>query len=1403
MNIAHLPRLLALLTLSLALSAKATDQFVTTESSAIEVGGDDQTFPLGLSFDSPSSRGLVQSTGISISILYDATKIRYLADRPYGCEVDSDGDSLPDRVDPEPSQSNAQDLSRYLWVKDQKTWAEARDYAESLGGQLVAINDATENALIYALVSEGFDDNSYKSLGYADDGGGATYVWLGASDIDSEGTFVWESGEDFSYTNWGAGNGVQEPDDDGNGQDALGLALEPWPLGSGGAGIGTGGEWNDIGESNTLTFVVEFEEPQLDNIPDPAATCVNEDISGLAGIQVQEDASDSDGDSSTNTRVLIAYFDKDAEWPATTGADGSALQFPALLLTSQFARVDPLFEGETVINFKANEAQTGNTLFVPDPVTVTLKGDEEPPVITLAQESVTITAQGPLTTEENSEELREFISTITVTDNRGELTPENVMAYVTVDGALVEAPEGFPPGEYTITLIAVDLSGNESEAVELTLIVKDEVKPVISAEASVEFEATSAQGIASDDPKVEEFAETVYATDNVDLEEVEVVPTVDGQDLPAYFPLGDPTVVTLTATDSSGNVATATLTVTVVDTTQPVILSSEGVTLEATGPEGYTGSTEAIIAAIQVEDLVDPMPTVALAEGGSPPYAIGETSVGITVTDSSNNSVSGSIVVTVADTKGPSFSGANPLVLTVADPENPQPISSGDSRVVAWVEGVTAFDKVDEVVEVLEPELPSQFELGETEVEFTAEDSRGNRSSVTVIVLVAVGPSVDVADPITLVTLDGEPIPASNPLIAGFLDAVTAQDFDQNPLDVTNDAPGSFPVGETLVTFTAIDEAERQGQNSSTVTVIIASGDNDNDGDGIDDLYEVEQGLDPNDADDAEGDADLDGRSNLDEYLEGKDPNADDVEPVVTAPGDLTVNSKGLVTAVALGDATAEDVLDGELTATPDNPGPYEPGSYTITWSATDAAGNVGMDKQMLVVLPQVTTVPKVRTAEGQTVMLDVVLNGESPEYPVEIPVTFGGTATLEEDYTVDAEMVTIADGRKGKLTLTILSDELEGEGSETIEVMLVDPAAHAVLGSAKMSTITIVEEAAPPVLKITVTQGDSKGKRVSAGGGDVSAMVSIVDPNGEHTIDWSGSDESLQSTTGTDTETFTFDPSALEAGSYNLVAAVTDSGIADTIFTIGVTLQVAAEEVEPDADGDGIPDIKDTNDQGNVIAMNADAGTAAAQADEGVSIVIGDVANSSGNAGIGITEEQLATTSGGEDADYDYPAGILDFEVQDLAEPGTSFRIVIPLAAAVPEGGVLRKFTEANGWNDFVVDDNNAVASALGENGACPDLGSELYVAGLTAGDTCMQLTLQDGGPNDADGEVNGSYKDPSGIAEATPIQVVDINPEGYQSRRRVGGGCSVVEGATDAGLLVLMLLGLAGLLRRRFTAA
>ena len=68
--------------------------------------------------------------------------------------------------------------------------------------------------------------------------------------------------------------------------------------------------------------------------------------------------------------------------------------------------------------------------------------------------------------------------------------------------------------------------------------------------------------------------------------------------------------------------------------------------------------------------------------------------------------------------------------------------------------------------------------------------------------------------------------------------------------------------------------------------------------------------------------------------------------------------------------------------------------------------------------------------------------------------------------------------------------------------------------------------------------------------------------------------------------------------------------------------------------------------------------------------------------------------------------------------------------------------------WRDFVVDDSNALSSAPGQDGACPPPGSHLYEAGLTVGHGCIQLTLEDGGPNDADIEVNGSIQDPGGLA-------------------------------------------------------
>ena len=1062
----------------------------------------------------------------------------------------------------------------------------------------------------------------------------------------------------------------------------------------------------------------------------------NQELGGFyVGSSEQADTDDLDNDPKTTMFRVVSWIGGSGE---DENGDSVAIPWPEIefaegvkLFDLTFDRVDAAFVGKTTVNFVLDSA----TGFVNDPssVDVIFKDDETPPVVTLDADSVSVEAGFPLTTEDNTPALADFIATITVTDNKDTLTTDSLDAFVLKDGELVAAPEGFAPGTYEITFIASDSSGNESEGVVVSLTVTDTTKPVLSGVANVALSAVNQDGA----PSAGILAAT--ALDSVDGQ-VAVAYSVGGADVGDNFPLGE-TTVTVKAADNAGNMAEGTLVVTVSDTTNPVIVSAAGVALEADGELGYGGSSASIIAAIGVSDNVDDAPVVTLGASVPEVLPFGVTQVAVVVTDAAGNATEGTVPVTVADTTKPEFSGANLLVLTVDAAD--EVVASDDARVTTWLAGVTATDIVDGATDVTNSDLPSTFAVGEVVITFTSVDSRGNEATAEVTVLVTVGPAVTVADAITVVSLDGAAVPASQTQIAAFIAAASATDFSGAVLDVTNDAPDTFAIGDTLVTFSAVDADDRQGQNSSTVTVVAASAENDTDNDGMDDLFEVDNGLDPN-ADDAEADADGDGRSNLDEYLEGKDPNVDDVEPVVTAPADVTGGATGALTKVDLGEATASDTLDGDLTPVADNPGPYAPGSYTVTWSATDAAGNVGLATQSVVISPQVSITPKGRVAEGTDFMVKVTLNGPAPAYPVEIPVTLGGTAELDSDYTVSASSIMIESGRMGMMTISVLSDEVE-EGTESIEVTLGAPAANAVLGSASTSMINIVETQEPPALKLSVSQGDQNGRKVAAEGGPVMVMLSINDPNGTHTVDWSASDNNLVATSEDGAMMFEFDPAALAEGGYEVAAMVTDSGIADATFDIGVLIRVSAEAVEADSDGDGVPDSKDTSEETNVIAVDADAGTAAVTADAGVKLVIGDAAQASGTSGIAVSEETIAASgadggeapSNGDDEDFNYPAGVYDFQVQDLPVPGQSVRLTIPVASGIPADAVMRKYTEAEGWFDFVIDENNGVASAPGEGGACPSVGSELYVDGLAEGDTCLQLTVQDGGPNDADGSV------------------------------------------------------------------
>ena len=121
----------------------------------------------------------------------------------------------------------------------------------------------------------------------------------------------------------------------------------------------------------------------------------------------------------------------------------------------------------------------------------------------------------------------------------------------------------FPLGLTTVTCSATDAAGNTSASQSFSVTVQDTTAPVVTAPANVTVEATSAAGA------VATFS-AGSATDAVDgvlsAPCAAAGPLVSGD----VFPLGV-TTVTCSATDAANNTGTATFTVTVQDTTAPVV----------------------------------------------------------------------------------------------------------------------------------------------------------------------------------------------------------------------------------------------------------------------------------------------------------------------------------------------------------------------------------------------------------------------------------------------------------------------------------------------------------------------------------------------------------------------------------------------------------------------------------------------------------------------------------------------------------------------------------------------------------------------------------------------------------------------------------------------------------------
>jgi hypothetical protein len=261
---------------------------------------------------------------------------------------------------------------------------------------------------------------------------------------------------------------------------------------------------------------------------------------------------------------------------------------------------------------------------------------------------------------------------------------------------------------------------------------------------------------------------------------------------------------TLRVTDSAGNFAEDTLTVTVTpDATPPVITCPANITVN-NDPTLCSAVVNFNVTAI---DTCTANPTIVANPPSGTAFPVGVTTVNATATDALGNSSSCSFTVTVNDVEAPTVScPANINVNT--DP-------GLCSAVINFT--ATASDNCPGATVSCTPASGSAFPVGTTSVTCSATDASGNVSASSCSFTVTV---TDVTPPVitcpTNITVNNDTGLCS--AVVNF--NVTATD-NCTPVNVVATPPSgsTFPVGTTTVNATATDPSGNTANCSFTVTV--------------------------------------------------------------------------------------------------------------------------------------------------------------------------------------------------------------------------------------------------------------------------------------------------------------------------------------------------------------------------------------------------------------------------------------------------------------------------------------------------------------------------------------------------------------------------------------------------------
>ena len=565
--------------------------------------------------------------------------------------------------------------------------------------------------------------------------------------------------------------------------------------------------------------------------------------------------------------------------------------------------------GETTVTWTATDVG-GNTASIEQKITVF---DTTFPILEIPEDIVI---------ESTSLDQNEInLGEATATDN-GEITS------ITND-----APEFFSLGETTVTWTAIDSSNNFSSLTQSVSVI-DTTAPEISSLEDITLEATSVDAniVNLDSPTASDVQDvTIYII------------------APDVFPVGE-TTVTWTAVDESGNSASATQTVTIVDTTKPGLSIPQDQTVEASSLEG----TLVEIGQAEAHDITG---ISSIVHDAPDVFPLGSTLIAWIATDNHGNITTAYQTVTVVDTTTPTIIYPQDILAEAIDPTmnyiglgeldaadsvgiesvtNDKPITfSFGSTTITWTVtdtsgNISQATQVVTLVDTTDPEIiapsdivaeatdlsgtmielgeatahdvmgiasvtehpPRFFVLGETTVTWTATDTSGNSASATqtVTIVDTTSPIITAPDSITVeaTSADSNTVALGNPVSSDLVDIPS----------ISNNAPDVFPVGETTVTWTATDTSGNSASATQTVTIV------------------------------------------------------DTTSPELTMPEDVMISAFSLEKQVEIGEAQAYDLAGSALTITNDAPDTFPLGDTVVTWNVSDELGNSSSSQQVISVQP-------------------------------------------------------------------------------------------------------------------------------------------------------------------------------------------------------------------------------------------------------------------------------------------------------------------------------------------------------------------------------------------------------------------------------------------------------------------